>query len=95
MQSPSKTSNALRPCTRIWLALLALTALTYSVGRAGLHGTTVAFIVLAVALAKTHWVAEHFMGLRRAGWAWRAAIAAWQILVIAGLGIAYLKAVSP
>lgn len=94
MQSHSKTSNALRPCTRIWLALLVLTAITYSVGRAGLHGTAVAFAVLAVALAKTHWVAEHFMGLRRAGWTWRAAIAAWQIMVVAGLGIAYLKTVA-
>lgn len=95
MQSKPATSIGLRPCTRTWLALLALTAITYAIGHAGLHGTTAVFIVLALALVKTHWVADYFMGLRRAGWGWRAALFAWQLAVAVGLGVAYLKAVSP
>jgi cytochrome c oxidase subunit 4 len=93
---PSITNSAgLRPCTRAWLALLALTTITYAIGQARMHGITAVFIVLAMALVKTHWVAERFMGLRHAGWPWRAAMAAWQLAVAAGLAIAYLKTVSP
>ncbi len=95
MQPPARTSNPLLPCTRTWLVLLALTAVTYGIGQARLGGTAAVFIVLALALVKTHWVANDFMGLRRAGWGWRAAMFAWQLAVAAGLGIAYLKAVSP
>jgi len=88
-------SAPVRPCTRTWLALLALTAITYAIGQAGLRGTAVVFAVLALAFVKTHWVADHFMGLRGAAWPWRAAMIAWQLAVAVGLGLAYLKAVSP
>lgn len=50
---------------------------------------------VALAFVKTHWVAHHFMGLRQASWPWRAAMAAWQLAVAVGLGIAYLNPVSP
>lgn len=95
MPPSARTSHTIRPCTRTWLALLALTVITYGIGQAGLGGTAAVFIVLGLALVKTHWVANDFMGLRRAGWGWRAAMFAWQLAVAAGLGIAYLKAVSP
>jgi cytochrome c oxidase subunit 4 len=95
MPAAIPASSRIRPCTWVWMGLLALTAITYAIGKAGLHGTAVVFAVLALAFVKIHWVADHFMGLRQASWPWRAAMAAWQLIVAVGLGIAYLKTVSP
>jgi cytochrome c oxidase subunit 4 len=95
MPAASAASPRLRPCTWVWIGLLTLTAFTYAIAQAGLHGTPVVFAVLALVFVKTHWVAHHFMGLRQASWPWRAAMAAWQLAVAVGLGIAYLNTVSP
>jgi cytochrome c oxidase subunit 4 len=95
MPPATAASSLLRTGTWVWLALLALTAITYAIGQAGLHGTAVVFAVLALVFVKTHWVAHHFMGLRQASWTWRAAMVAWQLSVALGLGAAYLKTVSP
>jgi len=75
------------------MALLALTAITYAIGRMELHGTPVVLVVLTLVFVKIHWVADYFMGLRKAGWGWRAIMAAWQLAVALGLAAAYLKTV--
>lgn len=82
--------TGLRPCTWVWLLLVALTLLTYAVGSAGLGGVTVALSVLGVGLVKAHLVAERFMGLRRVGGFWRPLIGVYLLVLGVGIGLAWL-----
>lgn len=78
--------HALKPCTRIWLLLVGLTLVTYSIGELGLGSGGLALLVLAIAAFKALLVAEHFMGLRRVSGFWRPLLAGY--LLVLGLGIA-------
>ncbi|GAB6044166.1 cytochrome C oxidase subunit IV family protein [Endothiovibrio diazotrophicus] len=69
--------NTLRPCTKVYLALTALTALTYAIGEAGLGGLTVALATLGLALVKGQLVGDWFMGLRGLQGPWRWVILIW------------------
>ncbi|HEY6093741.1 MAG TPA: cytochrome C oxidase subunit IV family protein [Gallionellaceae bacterium] len=80
----------IRPCTRIWLALLALTAVTYGIGHMELGGTHIVMLVLAISFIKGEMVAGFFMGLRHTGLLWRAIMAGWLLIVGGGIAIAYL-----
>lgn len=79
-----------RPCTRTWLALVALTLLSFGIGEASLGGTSIMVLVLAIALLKSHLVASHFMGLRRVARGWRLLMAGYLGLVISMSALAYL-----
>ena len=70
-----------RPCTRVYLVLIALTFTTYVVGELGLSGLTSALLVLAVALFKGHLVGDFFMGLHGLRGPWRWAIFIWLFLI--------------
>lgn len=83
----------IRPCTRVWLALMILTCITYAIGEAGLGGTAVMLIVLGTAVVKVEMVANYFMGLRRTRWLWRGIMLGWLLLVSSLITIAYLKTV--
>lgn len=78
--------NLLKPCTRVWLLLVALTAVTFVLGELGLGGGGLALLVLGIALFKAQLVADRFMGLRQVSGFWRPLIAAY--LLVLGLGIA-------
>ena len=71
--------------TPVWLALMALTALSLAVG--GAHGTTV--LVLAVAFVKVRFIGMYFMELRHAPLALRLLFDGWVVVVWAGLIVLY------
>lgn len=80
------------PETGIWLALLTLTAATFTVGELGLSGAGPVLGVLALALLKGRLVAWHFMELRRVRPLWRAILGGWLLVVGAGIAVAFLIA---
>lgn len=70
----------MRPCTRVFLLLVALTLVTYLIGESGAGGLAVSLTVLAVALIKGWLVGDHFMGLRRLRGPWRWPVVVWLLL---------------
>lgn len=80
----------MRPCTIVWLSLLALTAVTYNIGRMGLGGTQIVMLVLIITFIKSEMVAGFFMGLRKTSLLWRAIMASWLVIVGGGIAIAYM-----
>lgn len=79
----------MRPCTRIWLLLLALSGVTYGIGEAGLGGKAVVATLLVISLLKSHMVAGFFMGLRRTSFMWRAIMGSYLVVVCGMIGVAY------
>lgn len=77
--------------TIVWLGLLVLTALTFSIGEAGIAGERVMLLLLLIALAKGQMVANYFMGLRQAGIWWRLLVLSYFLLVGGLIAVAYLK----
>ncbi len=76
--------------TVIWGILITLTLITYMVGEIGLAGKGVMLLLLLIAFTKGQMVANYFMGLRAAGWLWRAIIIAYFLIVGGLIAIAYL-----
>lgn len=77
--------------TIIWLVLVALTLVTFSIGEAGMTGKLAMLGLLCIALVKGQLVANYFMGLRDAAWGWRAIILGYFLLVGGLIAVAYLK----
>ena len=77
----------LRPCTAVYLLLMALTLATWAIGKAGLSGSNITLLVLAFALIKGWLVGDFFMGLRGVRGFWRWPVILW--LAIPGGLIAY------
>lgn len=86
----NQRSQFIRPCTLVWLGLLALTSITYSIGKMELGGTHIVMLVLVITFIKSEMVAGFFMGLRKTSLLWRAIMAGWLIIVGGGITIAYL-----
>lgn len=86
----NQRSQLIRPCTRIWLALLVLTGITYSIGWMELGGTQIVMLVLIITFIKGEMVVGFFMGLRKTSLLWRAIMASWLLIVGGGIAIAYL-----
>ncbi|MBU1691295.1 MAG: cytochrome C oxidase subunit IV family protein [Gammaproteobacteria bacterium] len=86
----NQRSQFIRPCTRVWLGLLALTSVTYGIGRMELGGTQIVMLVLIITFIKGEMVAGFFMGLRNTSLLWRAIMASWLVIVGGGIAIAYL-----
>lgn len=86
----NRRKYSIRPCTGVWLLLVLLTLVTYSVGEAGLGGIKVVLFLLAVALVKGQMVADFFMGLRHASLRWRIILTIYLLLVVSGIALAYL-----
>ena len=78
-----------RPCTRIWLAMMALTLVTWGVAHLGLAGRWLMLGVLAIALIKGQLVVDHFMGLRRVRGFWRPLLSGYLFLLGAALAAAF------
>lgn len=62
----------IRPCTLVYVSLLALTVSTWAIGHVGLSGIGISLLVLAFALIKGHLIGDYFMGLKgiRGFWRW-------------------------
>ncbi len=76
--------------TIIWLALVVLTAITFSLGEAGLSGKGVMLTLLAITMIKSQLVANYFMALRRTKFLWRAIMFGYFIIVGGLIAVAYL-----
>ncbi len=73
-----------RPCTVVYIVLIALTLVTWRVGTAEMSGSKVSLLVLGIALFKGHLIGDWFMGLRGLRSAWRWVVPVW-LLVPGGL----------
>ncbi|MDD5330814.1 MAG: cytochrome C oxidase subunit IV family protein [Sulfuricella sp.] len=93
MNKPSQP-RFVRPCTLIWLALVTLTGVTYTIGDAGLGGRNVMLLVLAITLLKSQMIAGYFMGLRKTSLLWRAIMGGYLIVVGGMIAIAYLMGIN-
>ncbi|CAG0967649.1 cytochrome c oxidase subunit IV [Methylophilaceae bacterium] len=76
--------------TVVWLILIALTLLTFSIGDAGMAGQAVMLGLLLIAIVKGQMVANYFMGLRQAAFWWRALVLFYFIIVGGMIAVAYL-----
>ena len=87
----NSTSAFLRPCTWIYLVLIALTFTTYAVGELGLGGLPLALLVLGIALVKGHLVGDFFMGLHGLRGPWRWVILIWLTLLGGLITLAFTR----
>lgn len=83
------TSRLIRPCTAVWLLLVALTGLTYLVGQAGFSGMAVVSFVLITTLFKSQMVVDYFMGLKQVRPFWRGLLFGYLLIVCGMIGLAY------
>ena len=79
-QTNSEKRYAMRPCTVVYAALMALTFVTWLVGRMGLPGLDISLLVLALALLKGLLIGDYYMGLRVVHGLWRLPILIWLLL---------------
>ena len=70
----------LRACTWVWLVMLLLTGVTYTIGVQGFSGLYVVLTVLFLALFKGHLVGAYFMGLSRVCSFWRWPVTLWLVI---------------
>lgn len=87
----NSTSAFLRPCTWVYLGLIALTFTTYAVGELGLGGLSLALLVLGIALVKGHLVGDFFMGLHGLRGPWRWVILIWLTLLGGLITLAFTR----
>ncbi len=87
----NSTSAFLRPCTWVYLVLIALTFTTYAVGELGLGGLPLALLVLGIALVKGHLVGDFFMGLHGLRGPWRWVILIWLTLLGGLITLAFTR----
>ena len=80
-----------RPCTWVYVILIALTFTTYAVGELGLGGLSFALLVLGIALVKGHLVGDFFMGLHGLSGPWRWVILIWLTLIGGLIGLAFTR----
>lgn len=77
MKTHDASARRVRPCTLVYAVLIALTLLTWAVGRAQLQGLPVALLVLFAALVKGQLIGDWFMDLRHSAGIWRWIVALW------------------
>ncbi|MFZ1576236.1 MAG: cytochrome C oxidase subunit IV family protein [Chromatiaceae bacterium] len=80
-----------RPCTWVYVILIALTFTTYAVGELGLGGLSFALLVLGIALVKGHLVGDFFMGLHGLSGPWRWVILIWLTLIGGLITLAFTR----
>jgi len=73
----SRQVFSLRPCTWVYLVMMGLTLLTWSVAAAGLGGVMLSLLVLGFALLKGQLIGDYYMGLNRVSSGWRWLVIGW------------------
>lgn len=73
----------------VWLFLVALTILGYTIGEAGMSGTTAMAILLSAAFVKSQLVISHFMELKKITGLWKWIPSGWLVLVLLAIAITY------
>lgn len=76
--------------TVIWLILVALTMVTFSIGETGMSGKIVMLTLLAIAMIKSQMVANYFMALRNIRLLWRGIMLGYFVIVGGLIAAAYL-----
>ena len=91
----SRTYNKpypLRPCTIIFIVLIALTLITWQIGRMELSGTNIIMTVLGFAIIKGAMIGDYYMGLRNISGFWRWLINAWLLVTGSLIAWAFISA---
>ena len=70
----------IRPCTLVYVVLMALTVTTWLLGKTGVSGLSIALPVLAFALFKGLLIGDYYMGLKGVHGLWRWAIIIWLVV---------------
>lgn len=83
----------MKPCTVVYLLLMALTLITWFTSVSGFSGLTFTFLVLSLSLLKGILIGDYYMGLNRVCGAWRWVIICW--LLLPGSLIAYAFYIAP
>lgn len=89
MPLSTQARKLIRPCTFVWLVLMALTLVTLAIGQMGLSGMYVVTFLLVMTFIKGQMVADFFMGLKRVSWRWRIIVLLYLIIVCTMIGAAY------
>lgn len=89
------TRPLIRPCTRVYLLLLALTTVTLAVGHLAAGGLFASTAVLGIALLKGHLIGDYFMALKGIRGPWRWVILIWLTIVGGLVATAFLIAGAP
>lgn len=76
--------------TSIWLVLIALTLVTFSLGETAMSGKGVMLMLLGITMIKSQLIANYFMGLRHTRFLWRAIMLAYFVIVGGLIALAYL-----
>ena len=80
MTAMSAQTYWIRPCTRIWLLLMALSCVTYLVGVSAIDALWASLLVLGFAMLKGQLIGDFYMGLRWVSGFWRWVITLWLIV---------------
>ena len=67
----------IRPCTLVYVVLMALTVTTWLLGKTDMTGLSIALPVLAFALFKGLLIGDYYMGLKGVRGLWRWLIIIW------------------
>lgn len=81
-----------RPCTAVWLVLLALTVAAVVLGNRAGGWTVLAPALLALAVLKGQLVVDYFMELRRVRRRWRVLLYTYLVVVAVLIGAAFVIA---
>jgi hypothetical protein len=81
--------NPTKAATLQWLALLAMTALTFGLAEAGMSGHAVILVVLAITLVKGRIVIDRFMALQDVAAPWRWLTLGWLAVVLGAIAYAF------
>ena len=74
-----------------WLTLLALTALTVGLTKAGVPNSTILIVVLLATLIKGRIVIDRFMALEGVNGPWRWVVLGWLFLVLGLVAYAFQR----
>ena len=81
MNTMTEKKSFIRPCTWIYLLLMALTFVTWFIGSRQFSGLQISLMVLGFALLKGQLIGDYFMGLKQVSGFWRWVITVWLLLV--------------
>ena len=73
-------SSRIRPCTVVYLVLMALTLTTFLIGQYRIGGLAAARLVLGFALIQGQLIGDYFMGLKGIRGMWRWVVLIWLFL---------------
>lgn len=76
--------------TLIWMALIALTVMTFCLGESEMSGKTFVLTLLTITMIKSQLVANYFIGLCKTKFLWRVIMFGYFAIVGSLIAVAYL-----